>query len=485
MTTYISKTTPFDHQATETADHGEDFARGLFWEQGCGKTKPVIDSVGKLFLDGEIDGLMVVAPNGVHRNWVSDEIPAHLGSGLIDRVTSHIWYSNDAKYQRESFERAITTKGLGVLVMSYNALLTDRGQVAWKSFLKKRKCMYVLDESHYIKNPSAKWTKRVIGSATVAARYNRILTGTPIANSPFDLYSQLRFLDKGIWEDLGIKNFAAFKQMFGIWETRKTRDDRNYPICVAYRNLPLLQAKLRTMGSRVTKEEALDLPPKLFSKRYFEMTPTQKRLYAQLRDEFIAELDSGEELTAILAMVRILRLQQVTCGYLPSHEGDDAVILSIEGGNPRLDLLAETCEALDHKTIIWCRFRRDIEQILAHSVFKNKSVRVDGAVTGPARGEALDAFQKGNAQFLVANPAAISTGVTLHAATTVIYYSNSFNLSHRLQSEDRAHRIGQHHPVHYIDLICPGTVDMRIVDSLRQKVDVASAITGDNLKEWI
>lgn len=483
--TYQPRTTPFRHQAEEVRDHGTDASRGLFWEQGCGKSWVIVTTAGLLYKAGEINGLVVLAPNGVHRNWVSDELPTHLGEDVFEQTTCHVWYSSQTKAHAQSFAQALLAPGLAVLVMSYNALLTTAGQEAWKTFLKTRRCLYVLDESHYIKNPAAKWTKRVIGSASIAAPYNRILTGTPVANSPFDLYSQLRFLDKQVWADLGIRSFAGFKQFFGIWEVRKTRDDRNFPVCVAYRNANILSEKLATYGSRLTKDEVLDLPPKLYSKRYFTLTPAQNRLYQQLRDDMIAELDSGEELTAILAIVRLIRLQQVTCGYLPSSDGEDARLRDIIGPNPRLDLLAETCEPLGHKAIIWCRFRRDIEKIMAHPVFMNRSVRIDGSVTGEARGEAIDRFQQGGVQFLVANPAAISTGVTLHAARTVIYYSNSFNLTHRLQSEDRAHRIGQKHPVHYIDLVCPGTVDMRIVEALRKKVELASVITGDTLREWL
>ena len=481
---YNPKTKPFRHQAEEFADHGHDLTRGLFWEQGCGKTKPVIDSVGSLFQAGEIDGLMVLAPNGVHRNWVSDEIPTHMPDELFEKARCHIWYSSNTKQHEQSFLGTLNHNGLAVLVMSYNAVLTERGQKAWKTFLQKRKCMYVLDESQRVKNPNAKWSKRILGSASIGAKYRRILTGTPVNNSPFDLYNQLRFLEPEIWHDLGIRNFSSFKQFFGIWEMRHTRDDRSFPHCVAYRSIDTLNRKLKEVGTRVTKDEVLDLPPKLYSKRYVTITPEQKRLYKQLVDEYTVELDSGEQISAPLAIVRLLRLQQVICGYLP--KGDQSEELQdIPGGNPRLDLLAETCEDLSHKAIIWCRFRRDIELICNHPTFRGRCVRVDGSVTGPARGEALDEFQKGDTQFLIGNPAAIGTGVTLHAARTVIYYSNSFNLADRLQSEDRAHRIGQNYPVHYIDLVASGTVDMRIVASLRDKVDIANQITGDKLKEWI
>ena len=152
-----------------------------------------------------------------------------------------------------------------------------------------------------------------------------------------------------------------------------------------------------------------------------------------------------------------------------------------------MDLLIETCEDLPHQAIIWARFTRDIQLISQHPFMRNKCIVVDGSVTGPARGKALDAFKQGDRQFLVANVQTdgVRSGQTLHMAKTVIYYSNDFSLEHRQQSEDRAHRIGQEHPVHYIDLVAADTVDMHIIESLRKKRDVASAITGDNIVDWI
>jgi len=483
--TYKYKTKPFDHQHEEFTRHGQDFARGLFWEQGCGKTKPVIDSTAYLYGEKEIDGLMVIAPNGVHRNWVSDEIVAHMPDHVAERMQSHIWYSTGTKKHMRSFEYALKHRGLACLVMAYNAVWTNRGRDAWKAFLKQRRCMYVLDESQRVKNPNAKWSKRILGSATVGAPYRRVLSGTPVTNSPFDIYNQLRFLKPDVWHPYGIRDFSAFKQFFGIWEQRHLRgsEERTFPHCVAYKNLEILNQLTHELGSRVTKDEVLDLPPKVFSKRYYDLTPAQTRAYKELKDDFVCELESGD-ITAMLAIVRLLRFQQICCGYLPTSD-DDRTLRDLPGGNPRLDLLVDTVSDLSHQAIIWARFSRDIDLISQHKDLKNKCVVVDGRVTGPRRGEALDAFKRGDKQFLIASPAAIGTGVTLVAARTVIYYSNYFDLELRLQSEDRAHRIGQEHPVNYIDLCCAGTVDMQIIESLRKKVDIASSITGDTLKEWI
>jgi len=481
MTAYLSKTDPFDHQRSELADHGLDASRGLFWEQGTGKTKPVIDTTAKLYRDAKIDGLLVIAPNGVHANWVSDEIPTHMDPEVLRFVRSHIWYSTTTKKHQRSFDDTLKHSGLAVLVMSYDAVRTPRGKVAWKKFLNDRKCMYVLDESHFIKNPGAKTSKRVMGSIA-AAPFKRILTGTPIDNNPFDLYNQLRFLDPEIWYEYGIRTFAAFKQYFGIWESI-TFDGGTFPKCIAYKNLNKLHAKLHQVGSRVTKDEALDLPPKLYSKRYVELTPLQRRLYNELKEQCYVETATGE-VTASIAIVRLLRFQQIICGYLPKSD-DDEDLEDLPGINPRLNLAVETVEDLPHQAIIWARFQRDIDLLSQHKSLAKRCVAIDGRVTGQDRAEQKARFTSGEAQFLITSAAAMGTGHTLNMAKTVVYYNNTFKLGHRLQSEDRCHRIGQTNPVNYIDLVARNTVDVRIVDALRRKQSVATTITGDTLKEWI
>lgn len=480
---YPSKTEAFEHQANELLKHGGDAARGYFWEPGCGKTKPIIDETAAMYDGGEIDGLLVLAPNGVHRNWVSDEIPTHMNLAVEDRTRCHIWYSKNTKQHRDSFEATLKHKGLAVLVMSYHAILTERGKKAWQTFLRERKCAYVLDESHRVKNPGAKWSRRIIGTHTESV-VRRVLSGTPVSNSPFDLFNQLKFLNPRIWDDLGVRTFAAFKQYFGVWETWQTGDGRQFPKCLAFRNLPLLQEKLLSVGSRITKDSVLDLPEKLYTKRYVELTPQQRRLYQQLKDDCAIELATGE-VTANLAIVRLLRFQQVVCGYLPKSDDQVDELVSIEGGNPRLKLLAETLEDIPHQFIVWARFKQDLKLIKEHPSIGNKVVVVSGDVSGPERGEVLDRFKRGEVQGLVATPGSVGIGFTFTCAKTVIYYSNSFKLEERQQSEDRAHRIGQDSKVNYIDLVAEGTVDERIVNSLRMKVNVASQVTGDTLKDWI
>jgi len=468
---------PFAHQS-DVLERSQDLPSfALFWEQGTGKTKPTLDNAVHLAKSGKIDALLVLAPNEVPRNWVDDEIPKHLGN--ITAATYVSAKANTIKHRKMLYEAM--NAPFCVVAMSYDAFMTEKGTKFVRDFFKKRKVMMVCDESHNIKTPTAKRTKRVVSAGKHVA-YRRILTGTPIANNPFDIYTQMRFLEPNFWKDRGFNTYSEFKQYFGIWRKGfNSQQGRDYDYVVGFKNLDELHDMLKPLSSRVTKDEVLDLPPKLYSKRYFELSTEQKRAYKELRDEFITFLSSGDLVTAPLAIVRLLRLHQVTCNYLPAEEGEP--LLPLSPINPRLECLRLLLEEVSHQAIIWARFTEDINQIMA--LLKDKAVRYDGPTSSDDRAKAKSAFQSGDVQFFVGNPAAAGTGLTLHAARTVIYYNNSFRLVDRLQSEDRAHRIGQEHPVNYVDIVAPNTVDTYILRALRNKVSIAATIQGDELKEWV
>jgi len=485
--TYEFKTKPFAHQQEIFDKHKDRASFALFWEQGTGKTKPVIDNVAYLYEADEVNGLLIVAPNGVHRNWITDEIPAHMPDRLRSDVRTHIWQSKRAStnWHAKAVKDIINHKGLAVLAIGYEGFMTKAGKKAVWAFLKKRRCLFALDEAHNIKTPGAKRTMSII-AAGKHAPFRRLMTGTPIAQGPFDIYSQARWVKPSFWADRGLFKFHHFKRRYGVWRTaeevmREDGYDPGFDQLLEYKNIDDLHDLLRWVGSRKTKDEVLDLPPKLYSKRYITLTTEQQRIYDDLVNTFEAELESGSIVEAPLAIVRLLRLQQVICGYVAA-EADEPIEM-IPGKNPRLDELLEITEGLGHKAIIWGRFRKDIDLIM--EALGDKAVRYDGKVDELDRAQAKEDFQKGDAQFFVANPAAGATGLTLTAARTVIYYSNSFKMVDRLQSEDRAHRIGQEHPVSYIDLVAPDTIDEHIVRALRSKFDIATQITGDRVKEWI
>ncbi|WNV48674.1 DNA helicase [Pseudomonas phage Clover] len=562
---YPFKTEPFNHQREEWLRSREEEARAIFWEQGTGKSKLTIDTACWLWLRGLIDGVLVVAPNGVHRNWVEKEIPDHVPDEVIKHVRAFHYQSPkaDTKWHKQAVKAVIEHKGFAWLTISYEAFMTASGKRALIDFFDKRRLLYVLDEAHYIKTPTAERTKSILRSAKYAP-FRRVLTGTPIAQGPFDAYSQIKFLIDDYWNKNQLGTFTEFKQHFGIWKKgwnptafnpkTKKNDGNEYDVLVGYRRLDDLNALLQPVSSRVTKDDVLDLPPKLYSKRFFPMTPEQGKLYRQLRDEYIVWLETGgierdaeavaaepspdacptclgkrevesdgfiypcpdcgdapdlgaegtTPVIAALAITRLLRLQQITCGYLPTDDEAEPVY-TIPGPNRRLDLLCDLIEESQHKVIVWARFQMDITLIMDALRERGISaVRYDGLVNDDERADAKARFQgerplyhngqvvgreavppEEQARVFVGNPAAGATGLTLTAAKTVIYYSNSFKLIDRLQSEDRAHRIGQTNNVLYIDLVAEDSVDEKVVEALRNKFNVASQITGDRLKDWL
>jgi SNF2 family DNA or RNA helicase len=463
-----------------------------------------------LYGRGEIDAVMIVAPNGVHRNWIKKEIPIHTPDRLADAIRGHIYQTkrSNTKWHKLAVDEVTRHRGLAVLAFSYDAFLTPNGKRAAWEFLKTRKVFYIADESHHIKGPGTRRTKSVVSSAKYAP-YKRLLTGTPVAQGPLDLYSQMTFLDENFWVPYRFKSFTVFKRAFCVIERlqrsnamveaeraakaagkRKGRIHTHFDHVVGYRNVDRLARILQGVSSRVTKDDVLDLPPKVYGKRMFDLLPEQRRIYDTLKEEAFLWLEGGV-VDAPNPMVLLLRLQQVTCGYIPTEtaEGEEAEPIDLVGDdNPRIAALNDWVANLEHPAIIWARFTKDIDQImamLAKEYPTKRAVRYDGSMTDEELARSDDEFSYGDADWMVGNPAKGSEGLTWIRARSVGYYNNSFRYIHRLQSEDRPHRIGQENQVDYADFMAVDTVDEGIIDNLRGKFDIATQLTGDKLKEWI
>jgi len=488
------KTKPLEHQLENYLDHAAEESHGLLWDQGTGKSWEAIAHFERAYVEEKIDAVLIVAPNGVHDNWVYDELPKHCGS----KYHAISWSTRRAatKTHAENAARALRFPGLAILAISYNGYMTKKGKAFVRKFATKRKVFLILDESQRVKSPDAKRTKSLVAFSK-RFPHTRILSGTPITKAPFDIFTQMKALDWDFWKPHGFASVEAFKTYFGIWRTfieydpedaelpeDMRRVTKRFRKCIAYRNLNKLSKIVMAKCSRVLKDDVLDLPPKVYTKRYFELAPDQRVAYRNIRDEFLTFLDSGDMVTAPLMITRLLRLQQITCGFLPPDDPETG-ITHIFKTNPRLDLLLDCLEDVEGKALIFARFRHDIDKICY--ALGDDCVRYDGAVNSDDRLIARRLFQDDpdGPRFFVGNPAACATGLTLTAASTVVYYSNSFDLEHRIQSEDRAHRIGQTSKVLYIDLIAKGCVDARIVQSLRDKKHIAAIVTRDKMKEWI
>ena len=465
---FAFKTAPFDHQqqAFLLSRDKKNFA--LLMEQGTGKTKVIIDTAAYLYANGKIDTLVVIAPNGVHRNWLTREVPAHLPDWCP--YASEYYYSGMRKAHKQKFETAMYAKDcLKILTFNVECFVSKVAIDYMNKILLANHAMLVVDESSRIKRPSAKRTKMITKFSTMA-RYKRIMTGTPVTRGAEDVYSQFKFLDPNI---LGYDSFYSFKSQYcvmGGWENKQI---------VSYRKLNELTKSIEGHSYRVLKKDCLDLPKKIYQRYPIELTKKQREIYDTLKKEFVTELE-GERMTAPEAITRLLRLQQIICGWFPTEDK----ILPIEGKNPRLEALNQILSEIDSKVIIWARFKADLKAIEAS--LNDKAVSYHGDVSSEAREDAVERFQNDpKIQYFIGQPQSGGIGLTLTAAEYAIYYSNSFDLETRRQSEDRCHRIGTPTNVTYIDIEASKTIDSKIIKSLRTKKSLADVVNADPMSIFL
>jgi len=474
---YKFKTKPYAHQLTalEKSWNKENFA--YFMEMGTGKTKVLIDNLAMLYDKGKVDGALIIAPKGVVKTWYEQELPTHLPNH-IENVTV-LWQSNITKTQQEKLETLFEIEtALHILVMNVEALSTDKGVKFASKFINSHKVMLAIDESTTIKTPTARRTKNIIGLGK-HAKYKRIMTGSPITKNPLDLYTQCEFLDPWL---LDFTSYYAFRNRYAEMKTMHLRG-RSIQVVSEFKNLGELSETVKNFSYRVLKEDCLDLPPKNFIKRHITLTPAQKKIYEQMKKAAMAVLN-GKVTTTMTVLTQLMRLHQITCGHFTA---DDGSVQEVESN--RLNELMSILEETEGKAIIWANYQRDVAQIIEHIEKKyGKGSIVDyyGLTPQEDRQDNIRKFQNNsNCRFLIGTPQTGGYGITLTQANTVIYYSNGYDLEKRLQSEDRAHRIGQKKTVTYVDLICEDTVDEKIVKALRDKINIASEVMGEELKDWI
>mgnify|MGYP003131275395 FL=1 len=468
---FIFKTKPFEHQRKAFYMSRDKQSFGLLMEQGTGKTKVIIDNVAYLYSKSKINALVVIAPNGVHRNWVDKEIPEHMPDWCP--FSCVYYYSGMSKKHKDKFEEVMFCQDkLKVFTFNVEAFVSKGAVLLMNKILLTNQVMLVIDESSRIKRPGAKRTK-TITKFSKQTDYRRILTGTPVTKGPEDVYSQFKFLDPNI---LGYDSFYSFKARYCVMGGYENKQ------IVSYMNVDELTRNIEGHSFRVLKKDCLDLPSKIYQRHYVEMSPKQKKLYNSMRDDYIAEL-GDIQIHAPEAITRLLRLQQIVCGYFPA-EGDNVVPLPIDENNPRLQALLDILSDIDSKVIIWARFKADLKAI--ERALGELAVAYHGEVSNDQRAVAVERFQNDDRiKYFVGQPQSGGIGLTLTAATYVIYYSNSFDLEVRLQSEDRCHRIGTKSNVTYIDIECRKTIDRKIITALRNKKNFADLINKDPISLFL
>ena len=474
---YKFKTKPYAHQLTALEKSWNKETYAYFMEMGTGKTKVLIDNLAMLYDKGKVDGALIIAPKGVIGTWYNQEIPTHLPDHI--ESVSVLWQALITKKQKESLDCLFETEEkLHILIMNVEALSTPKGTQFASKFLSCHRAMVAIDESTTIKNSSAKRTKNILSLAK-SAKYRRIMTGSPVTKNPLDLYSQCEFLDPWL---LNFQSFYAFRNRYAEMKTINARG-RSIQVVNYFKNIGELSDKLKGFSYRVLKEDCLDLPDKIYVKRNIALTAEQLKLYDQMKKTALAMLN-GKVTSTVTVLTQLMRLHQITCGHFTADDGSTQLIK-----NNRVNELMNVLEEIEGKAIIWANYQKDITNII-ESIIKEYGpgsvVDYYGLTPQDERQGNIKKFQDDpECRFLIGTPQTGGYGITLTAASNVIYYSNGYDLEKRLQSEDRAHRIGQKKAVTYVDLITEDTVDEKIVKALRKKINIASEVLGEELRDWI
>jgi SNF2 family DNA or RNA helicase len=475
---YKFKTKPYKHQLDALQDSWDKENFAYFMEMGTGKSKVLLDNAAMLYDKGKINGVLIIAPKGVYKNWYDSEIPTHLPDHIFKKMV--LWKTSDKSKKQQLLLNTLFETGseFHILLMNVEAFSKGDGAAFAYKFLSCHNAMIAIDESTTIKTPTSNRTKNIL-ALREHAKYRRILTGSPVTKSPLDLFSQCEFLDPWL---LGHTSYWTFKARYAV--TRKIQvQGRQVEIVVGYRNLGELSEKIQPFSKRVLKDDCLDLPKKTFMKHVVEMTKEQKKVYKQMKEEAIAYLD-GKVLSSATVMTQLMRLHQITCGHFTPDDGE---IKNLPCN--RMTELMDILENVHGKAVIWSHYTHDVRRIIDEikRVYGDDSV-VDyfGQTTPEERSINIKKFQEDDkCRFFVGTTHTGGYGITLTAASTMIYFSNGYDLEKRQQSEARIDRIGQTKPMTYIDIISEDTVDDRIVKALRSKINIANQIMGEDYKDWI
>lgn len=506
-------------------------------EQGTGKTKGIIDEVGYLWEEKHaIDGLLVVAPNegDIPANWI-DQINTHMPpriKRMMVRARSQRMKVGDAEtFRRITDSVASADPCLRIVTVNYEAIRS--GSPTFKALLKwmrKDRVMMVLDESTRIGEPGSAQTKACMKLGKGNAVCRRLSTGTMTAGGPFKAYSQCSFLDDSILDvdtytafkaehcemlppENGIVRYVAQKKAKNISDPVKQADfatkmqsiiqipKRDPNGNLIYRDIDKLNKKIAAHSFRVLKDDCLDLPPKIYMPMlYVDLTPKQKEIYDQVRTEVVAEFVHDREIrqvTVDMAIKRLLRLQQIVCNHYTPDPDVDAPrtppkLIERWEDTPRIASVLQVINDAgpDARLIIWCRFHPEIAQLRQaiddQYARWGETVMYHGQMTKAAQVESRKRFldRSSPVRYLIGQVKA-GIGVDMYSAYGEYFYSNDWSLENRLQAEDRGHRIGLTNKLPIWDVMARGTVDVRLIDALRQRKDIHELIMGDNPRNWI
>ncbi len=515
-TDYQPQSQPFEHQWTALEESITHKAHAFLLDPGLGKTKLTYDTCAILFERNHIKGMLVLAPNDVHEQWIVEQLPLHLPKRI--KVRTLVWKSSSARVMRAAQEllKPLPNR-LVIVAMNHEALATKKGKKFAEKFLKTYTSLFVLDESHEFKNPRASRTRAVLNlSHDSFAR--RILTGTFTDGTPFDIYAQFEFLNPKI---INCESFLTFKHKYAVMSKEFTmvKDRRTgkpkrieYETVQEFRRLDELNKLIAPYVTRCRKEDCSDLPPKTYCRIPTHLSDAQRAVYTQLMQqgllllkehaagraielEKLEEMDDDEiaerltnkkdRVSYMIKLTLFLKLQQCVAGFVKDDEGVERLI---DGDDvmktPRLAAAVTYVKTLlaarSGKIIVWCNFRFAMAALECAFKLNNiPFVMIHGGITGELRSDAIRAFKDPSnlVRVLLAHPKTMGTGQNLAVAQDVIYYTRSLSFIQRRQSEDRVHRIGQCGSVTIADLVAhDAPSDHKELDLISRKEGMAERL---------
>lgn len=477
----------WDHQKKALAAMKGKKAFALLMAMRTGKSPTMLAEFGQMELDGIVKDMMVIAPAGVYRTW-ADAMRSHFSEDLKERVMVHLWQSGSGERQKRDRKTFLSLKDPRILLMNIEALSRPgEAREFVKKFLDQRANVVGIDESTKIKNKS-KRTDFIIKIVKPRATYRRILSGLVAPRAPLDLFFQFDFLDSKI---LGWNSWHAFRAHVAYMKT-----DWFGPMG----NKRAVELIDKEQGNNGFKPEAIkelqklikphsyrvEFRPKVpttYEIREVEMTPEQEKAYREMKEHATTMLKNEAHVTATVVIAQIMKLHQILCGHTTDEEGNEQVIPENKTAS-----LMELLEDYGGKAIIWCSYDHDIRKVaaaLTEEYGEGSVARFWGGNVKTREAE-IKAFKtKPECRFVVATPDSGGMGQTWDMADLTIYYSSKDNLEHRDQSEQRAMGRDKTKGVDVVDLIHPGTVEIKILEALRKKINMSSQITNDTWRDWV
>lgn len=489
MSVYTPAHKPYDHQLKALAKMEGKEAFALLMAMRTGKTKTVLDDYGRLELAGDVRNLCVIAPAGVYETWAK-ACEDHFSFDLRKRHRLGIYRSGSGARQKSELKRFLeNTTDPKVFLINIEALSTVKeAKDSLLTFLKSGPNVTVVDESTTIKGDS-KRTDFVIKHVAPLTKYRRILSGLPTPKSPLDLYYQFQFLNQRI---LGHRSFYSFRSRYAVLKRIEVKTDkidkdgkpilRPVDLVLNVKNVEELYDKIEPYSARVRLEDCYDMPESVWTFRYVDMTPEQRRLYNEMKKEATTEFN-GSYASATNIVSKLIRMHQILCGHMVDENGHIHPV-----PENRTKELFSLLDDYDGKAIIWVAYDYDVRRVadeLRKRYGDNSVARFWGGNRATREGEEFVFQTNPECRFMISTPAAGSRGRMWAIANLVVYYSSDPNLEYRSQSEERPKGVGKTDYITYVDLCTKGTVDELFINTLRRKMDLASVIMGDPAWKWL